>query len=135
MHKQEKNNEPEFILFDAKGEVLGRLATKIAKLLSGKEEVDYEPRIGGKNWAIVINSDKIRLTGDKENKKIYWRHSGYPGGIYKATFKEMLEKDSTQIIKKAVKGMLPKNKISNEALKRLRVFTGTENPYSDKISK
>ena len=135
MSKQEDKKEPKFVLFDAKGKVLGRLAVEIATALSGKNEVDYEPRIGGKDWAIVINSDQIRLTGDKENKKIYWRHSGYPGGIYQATFKEMLEKDSTQIIEKAVKGMLPKNKLSVEAMKRLRIFKGAEHSYADKISK
>jgi len=134
-NNSEQKNTPEFILFDAKGEILGRLAVKIAKVLSGKSQVDFEPRIGGRDWAIIINSDKVRLTGDKENKKIYWRHTGFPGGIYQATFKEMMEKDSTLVIKKAVKGMLPKNKLSVEALKRLRVFKGEENPYQDKIKK
>jgi large subunit ribosomal protein L13 len=134
-NNSEQKKEPEFILFDAKGKVLGRFAVEIAKALSGKNEVDFEPRIGGKDWAIVINSDKVRLTGDKENKKIYWRHSGFPGGIYKTTFKEMMEKDSTIVIEKAVRGMLPKNKLSIEALKRLRIFKGEENPYQDKIKK
>lgn len=133
-NKDEKST-PEFVLFDAKGKILGRLATEIAGVLSGKKKVDYEPRIGGSDWAIVINSDKIRLSGEKESKKIYWRHSGYPGGIYKATFKEMLEKDSTQIIEKAVKGMMPRNKLTVEALKRLRIFKAEDHPYKDKISK
>lgn len=134
-NSSEQKKEPRFILFDAKGKVLGRLAVEIARVLSGKNEVDYEPRIGGKDWAIIINSDKVRLTGDKENKKIYWHHSGFPGGIYQATFKEMMDKDSTLVIEKAVKGMLPKNKLSVEAMKRLRIFKGEENPYKDKLEK
>jgi len=133
--KSEKKQTSEFILFDAKGKILGRLATEIARTLSGKDKVDFEPRLGGKDWAIVINSDKVRLSGDKESKKIYWRHSGYPGGIYKATFKEMMIKDSTQVIEKAVKGMLPKNKLSVQAMKRLRIFKSTEHPYQEQLKK
>lgn len=133
-NKVEKST-PQFVLFDARGKILGRLATEIAGVLSGKNKIDYEPRIGGNDWVIVINSNKIRLSGEKENKKIYWRHSGYPGGIYKSTFKEMKEKDSTQIIEKAVKGMMPKNKLTIEALKRLRIFKTEDHPYKDKITK
>ncbi len=134
-NKKDKKSNSEFVLFDAKGKILGRLATEIAGVLSGKKKVNYEPREGGNDWVIVINSDKIRLSGEKENKKIYWRHSGYPGGIYKATFKEMKKKDSTQIIKKAVKGMMPRNKLTVEALKRLRIFKAEDHLYKDKISK
>lgn len=134
-NKKDEKSTAEFVLFDAKGKILGRLATEIAGVLSGKNKVNYEPRIGGSDWVIVINSDKIRLSGEKESKKIYWRHSGYPGGIYKATFKEMKEKDSTQIIEKAVKGMMPRNKLTVEALKRLRIFETEDHPYKDKISK
>jgi large subunit ribosomal protein L13 len=111
------------------------LATEIARVLSGKNEVDYEPRNGGSDWVVVINSDKVRLSGEKESKKIYWRHSGFPGGIYQATFQEMKEKNSTLIIEKAVKGMLPKNKLSKEAMKRLRIFKDEKHSYGDKISK
>ncbi len=135
-NKEEKNIiTPKFVLFDAKGKILGRLATEIVGVLSGKKEVDYEPRNGGKDWVIVINSDEVRLSGEKESKKIYWRHSGFPGGIYKATFQEMKEKDSTLIIEKAVRGMMPKNKLSREALKRLRIFKKEKHLYEDKISK
>ncbi|MCK5081174.1 MAG: 50S ribosomal protein L13 [Candidatus Moranbacteria bacterium] len=134
-NKSNQKQASKFILFDAKGKILGRLATEIAKVLSGKNEVNYEPRLGGKDWVIVLNSDKVRLSGDKENKKVYWRYSGYPGGIYKATFKEMQKKDSTRIIEKAVKGMMPKNKLSVEALKRLRIFKNEEHPYQNQIER
>ena len=126
-----KNNDSQTIkekkpikyhLIDAKGEILGRLSTKIAKILSGKNEVDFAPNVGGSDWVVVINSDKVRLSGEKSKKKIYWRHSGYPGGIRNLTFAEMMEKDSRQVILKAVKGMLPKNKLSEKALTRLLVY-------------
>ena len=74
-----------YIVVDAKGQILGRMSTKIAKILSGKNKVDYEPQVGGSDWVIVINSDKVRLSGEKAKKKIYYRHSGYPGGIYEKT--------------------------------------------------
>jgi len=88
-----KSNNPEYIVFDAKGEILGRLATKIAKTLSGKNRVDFQPNVGGSDWAIVINSDKVRLSGAKAKNKIYHKHSGYPGGITSITFEHLLEKD------------------------------------------
>ncbi len=135
MNNKSDQKAPEFILFDAKGKILGRLATEIAKILSGKDKVDFEPRLGGSAWVVVINSDQVRLSGEKENKKLYWRYSGYPGGIYKTTFKELLKKDSTQIIEKAVKGMLPKNKLSIEAMKRLRIFKNDDHPYQSQIKK
>jgi large subunit ribosomal protein L13 len=134
-NKSDQKQVSEFFLFDAKGKILGRLATEIAKVLSGKNKVDFEPRLGGKDWVVVINSDLVRLSGDKEDKKLYWRYSGYPGGIYKATFKEMLAKDSTRIIEKAVKGMLPKNKLSIDAMKRLRIFKDENHTYEGQISK
>jgi len=134
-NKSDQIQPSNFVLFDAKGKILGRLATEIAKVLSGKNEVNFEPRLGGKDWVVVINSDLVRLSGDKENKKLYWRYSGYPGGIYKATFKEMLKKDSTKIIEKAVKGMMPKNKLSISAMKRLRIFKNEEHSYEGQIKK
>lgn len=125
--------EPKYILFDAKGKILGRLATKIARVLSGKSKVNFEPHVGGSDWAIVINSDRVRLSGEKAGKKIYWRHSGYPGGIYKETFAELVKRDSTKVIFSAVEGMLPKNKLSKKALKRLRVFKDDKHPYGKAV--
>ncbi len=122
--------KPDFRLFDAKGKILGRLATEIAVFLNGKDKVNFDPSKDNRNWAIVINSDKVRLSAEKAKKKIYWRFSGYPGGIYKRTFEEMMAVDSRKVIEKAVKGMLPKNKLSSEKLKRLRVFVDEKNTYS-----
>lgn len=127
-----EKTQPKYILFDAKGKILGRLATEIARVLSGKGKVDFESHIGGSDWAIVINSDKVRLSGEKASKKIYWRHSGYPGGIYKETFADLVKRDSTKVIFSAVEGMLPKNKLSSKALKRLRVFKDEKHPYKIK---
>ena len=130
-----KDVKPQFILFDAKEQILGRLATQIAKALSGKNKVDFSPEKGGSDWAIVINSDQVRLSGEKAKKKIYYRHSGYPGGIKDATFEEMMQTDSTKVIFHAVKGMMPKNKLTSEAMKRLRVFKDEKHPHEGQISK
>ncbi len=128
-----KETTPEYVVFDAKGKILGRLAVEIAKVLSGKNKVDYTPNIGGSDWAIVINSDKVRLSGNKAKQKVYWKHSGYPGGISSITFEDLLKKDSTKVIELAVKGMLPKNKLSREALKRLRVFKGEKHDFGNRV--
>jgi len=133
MTNEEKN--PEYIIFDAEGKILGRLATEIAIVLSGKRKVDFQPNIGGSDWAIVINSDKVRLSGTKAKKKIYWKHSGYPGGISAINFADLIKKDSTKVIKLAVKGMLPKNKLSREAMKRLRIFKGENHNFNRQIKK
>lgn len=136
-----KNNTPEekkeklkYHLVDAKGEILGRLATKIAKVLSGKNEVNFAPNVGGKDWVVVINSDGVRLSGEKAKKKIYWHHSGYPGGISSLTFAEMMEKDSRKVIEKAVKGMLPKNKLSEKAMTRLLIYKDGEHNQAEKLN-
>ena len=128
-----KETTPEYIIFDAKGKILGRLAVEIAKVLSGKNKVDYTPNIGGSAWAIIINSDQVRLSGNKAKQKIYWKHSGYPGGISSIIFDDLLKKDSTKVIEFAVKGMLPKNKLSREALKRLRVFKDAKHNFGNRV--
>lgn len=128
------DSKPKYILIDAKGKILGRMATEAAKILSGKNNVDFEPHVGGKDWVIVINSDKVRLSGEKGKKKIYWRHSGFPGGIKQETFDELMEEDSRKVVTHAIEGMLPKNKLSAKALKRLRVFKTQEHSYEKKIT-
>ena len=119
-------NKRQYHLFDAEGKVLGRLATEIAKTLSGRNKVDYTPHIDGGDFAIVINADKIRVTGNKLEDKLYHKYSGYPGGITTIALKDLLKKDSRQVINKAVFGMLPKNKLRAKMMLRLRVFTGAE---------
>jgi large subunit ribosomal protein L13 len=116
----------QYHLFDAQGKVLGRLATEIAKTLSGKNKVDYVAHIDGGDFAIVINAGKIRVTGNKLEDKIYHRFSGYPGGISSIALKDLLKKDSAKVIQNAVYGMLPKNKLRDKMMLRLRVFEGEE---------
>ncbi len=135
MNNRENKNNPEYIVFDANGKILGRLATEIAKVLSGKNKINFQPNIGGSDWAIVINSDKVRLSGAKAKNKIYHKHSGYPGGITSISFDDLVKKDSTKVIELAVKGMLPKNKLSRAAMKRLRVFKGEKHDFGRYVQK
>ncbi|HEX8973883.1 MAG TPA: 50S ribosomal protein L13 [Patescibacteria group bacterium] len=124
----------QYHLFDAEGKVLGRLATEIAKTLSGRNKVDYTPHIDGGDFAVIINADKIRVTGNKMEGKIYHRFSGYPGGITSIALKDLLKKDSTKVIKNAVYGMLPKNKLRDKMMLRLKVYTGAEHKHNIEIT-
>lgn len=123
--------ERKYHLFDAQDKVLGRLATEIAKVLSGKGKVDYTPHIDGGDHVIIINSDKIRVTGRKLTDKIYHRFSGYPGGISSIALKDLLKKDSTKVIKNAVYGMLPKNKLRDKMMLRLHVYTNDQHAHKN----
>jgi len=122
-------------LIDLKGEILGRAATQMASLLQGKHKSYYAPHLDCGDYVVVINSDKVKVTGRKLKQKIYFRHSGYPGGDKLTPFDKQLEKDSTKIIHSAVSGMLPKNKLRAPRLKRLRVFKGSKHNYQDKFKK
>lgn len=119
-----------WILIDAKDAPLGRLSTEIAKYLIGKYKPTYTPHVDGGDYVIVINAKEAVVTGDKELKKIYYRHSGFPGGIKDARLEEVREKFPQRIIENAVKGMLPKNKLSDERMKRLKVFVGGEHDHA-----
>ncbi|HSA08727.1 MAG TPA: 50S ribosomal protein L13 [Candidatus Moranbacteria bacterium] len=116
----------EKIIFDANGKVLGRLATEIAKVLSGRNKIDYVPNIDGGDFAVVINSDKVRVTGNKASGKMYHHFSGYPGGISSIAFKDQIKKDSRKIIKSALFGMLPKNNLRSKMMLRLKIYKGAE---------
>ena len=123
------NNETankEWLLVDAEGEILGRLASKVARLIRGKHKVNFTPHVDCGDNVIVINAEKISLTGNKWEAKEYIRHTGYPGGQRKTTATEMLEKHPERLVEKAVKGMLPKNKLGNKLFKNLYVYVGTE---------
>jgi len=109
-------------IFNAKDAVLGRLATDIAKVLRGKNKVDFTPNIDGGDFAVVINSDELRVTGKKGEDKIYHRFSGYPGGITSIKLDDQIKKDSTRIIKSAVYHMLPKNKLRDRMITRLLIY-------------
>lgn len=119
-----------WILIDAKDAPLGRIATQIATYLTGKYKPTFTPHIDGGDYVIVINASETIVTGDKETGKIYYRHSGFPGGIKDASLAEVREKFPERIIENAVKGMLPKNKLSDERMKRLRVFAGSEHTHA-----
>jgi large subunit ribosomal protein L13 len=119
-----------WILIDAKDAPLGRVSTVIAKYLIGKYKPSYTPHIDGGDYVVVINAQDTVVTGDKETGKIYYRHSGFPGGIKDATLAEVREKHPTRIIEAAVKGMLPKNKLASERMNRLRIFAGSEHTHT-----
>ncbi|MEJ5230427.1 MAG: 50S ribosomal protein L13 [Pseudothermotoga sp.] len=116
-------------LVDASGKVLGRLASQIAKYLMGKNEPTFFPGVDTGNFVVVINADKVVLTGKKLEKKIYYRYSGYPGGLKEQTAKQMLEKYPERLVYLAVKRMLPKAALGDKYLKRLKVYAGNEHPH------
>ncbi len=116
-------------LVDAEGKILGHLATKIAQILSGKNKPIYTPHLDTGDFVVVINARKVEVTGKKREGKVYYHHSGYPGGLKKRTFKELIEKKPEEIIIRAVKGMLPKNKLRKRMLKRLKVYSDASHPH------
>lgn len=119
-----------WLVIDAKEATLGRLSTEISKYLIGKYKPTYTPHIDGGDYVIVINAQEAVVTGDKELQKIYYRHSGFPGGIRDARLEEVRDKFPERIIENAVKGMLPKNKLSAERMKRLKVYAGPEHEHA-----
>ena len=122
--------ERRWVLIDAEtAPTLGRLATEIATYLTGKNKVTYTPHTDGGDYVVVINAEKVKVTGNKEEDKMYYRHSSFPGGLKEASLKEVRVKDASMIIEKAVKGMLPKNKLQEERMKRLRVYNGSEHNH------
>ncbi len=114
---------------DAQDKVLGRLASEVAKILRGKHKPIYTPHVDTGDHVVVINADKVRLTGDKLDKKIYYRHSGYPGGIKSATAREMMKKKPETVIEKAVRGMMPKNRLGRAMFPKLNVYKGSDHPH------
>jgi large subunit ribosomal protein L13 len=127
-----KDIKREWKLVDAKGQVLGRLATQIAKLLQGKHKTYYVSHLDCGDYVVVTNSDKVKVTGKKAEKKEYYTHSNYPGGFKVTHFATQMQKDSRRIIIHAVSRMLPKNKLRAERLKRLKVFKTEKQPYAIK---
>ncbi len=121
--------EKKWYVVDAKDKILGRLATEIAFRLRGKHKPTFSPFIDNGDFIIVTNADKVQLTGKKWDDKKYYRHTGYMGGIKETTARELLEKHPTDLVTKAVKGMLPKNKIGRAQLKKLKVYAGADHPH------
>lgn len=116
-------------LVDAKDQVLGRLAAQIARVIRGKNKPVFTPNADTGDFVVVVNADKIKLTGNRENQKTYFRHSGYPGGVTTTSFKEMMQKKPEFVIENAVKGMLPKNRLGRKLIKKLKVYAGEEHPH------
>jgi large subunit ribosomal protein L13 len=114
---------------DAEGQTLGRLATRIADTLRGKKKAQYTPHVDTGDFVVVVNAEKIAVTGKKLDDKIYYRHSGYPGGLRSRTLREELERRPTEVLRKAVKGMLPRNRLSRAQLRKLRIYVGPEHPH------
>ncbi len=130
---KEKEVKRDWHLIDVSGKVLGRVAPEIAKLLQGKHKKNYVSYLDSGDFVVVINAKKVVLTGRKSETKVYTRYTGYPGGLKTVSFKRMLEKNPEVVIKHAVSGMLPKNKLRERRLKRLFVFPEDKHPYQDKF--
>ena len=119
----------QWVMVDAEDMVLGRLASQIALVLRGKNKPTFTPHVDTGDFVVVVNAEKIRLTGNKLDDKVYYRHSGYPGGIKSMTAREMLEKKPDQVVRKAVRGMLPKNRLGRQMLNKLKIYVGPDHPH------
>jgi large subunit ribosomal protein L13 len=121
--------ERQWVIVDAQDQVLGRLATRVATILRGKNKPIFTNHVDTGDFVVIVNAEKIRLTGNKLDDKTYYSHSGYPGGIKGMTAREMLEKKPEQVIKIAVKGMLPKNRLGSKLISKLKVYAGPDHPH------
>jgi large subunit ribosomal protein L13 len=122
--------ERNWLLVDANGQTLGRLATQIADALRGKTKPEYTPHCDTGDFVVVVNAEKIAVTGNKRADKKYYRHSGYPGGIKERSLNDMLERRPEEVIRKAVKGMLPRNRLARKQLTKLKVYAGPDHPHA-----
>ena len=120
----------DWYVVDASGKTLGRLATEVARRLRGKHKAEYTPHVDTGDYIVVVNSDKVNVTGRKRSDKVYYRHTGYPGGIKSITFDKLVAKDSRRIIEIAVKGMLPKNPLGRAMFRKLKVYTGPDHKHA-----
>lgn len=122
--------EKKWLLIDAEGQVFGRLATKVATILNGKNKPEYTPHVDVGDHVVIINADKTVFTGKKLDQKFYVRHSGYPGGLKKTSYRELMEKRPEFALSEAVRRMLPKNKLGSKMIKKLRVYRGAEHNHA-----
>jgi large subunit ribosomal protein L13 len=125
-----ENRQRDWVVVDAEGQNLGRLATRIADALRGKRKPEYTPHVDTGDFVVVVNAEKVVVTGNKLEQKLYYRHSGYPGGLRTRTLGEMLERRPEEVLRKAVKGMLPRNKLARAQLRKLKVYAGPEHPHT-----
>jgi large subunit ribosomal protein L13 len=121
--------ERRWYVVDAEGKTLGRLATQIADTLRGKAKPQYTPHVDTGDFVVVVNAEKIAVTGTKLDDKLYYRHSGYPGGLRSRPLRDELERRPTEVIRKAVKGMLPRNRLARQQLTKLKIYAGPEHPH------
>lgn len=128
-HPKKEEVQQKWWLIDAEGQILGRLATEIAVLLRGKNKPQFAPSVDVGDFVVVVNAKKIKVTGDKLEEKIYYQHSQYPGGLKEKKLKEMLDTKPEEVIRKAVWGMIPKNKLGRAIIKKLKVYRGPEHPH------
>jgi len=126
---------PQWHVFDASGKTLGRLASEVATLLLGKHKPTYAPHLNNGDFVIVVNAAKVRVTGKKEQQKVYYRHSNYPGGLKSTTFAKMIETNPTRVIESAVRGMIPHNRLGRDMMKRLKVYSGETHPHQAQVGK
>ena len=121
--------EREWFIVDAEGQTLGRLASRIAPILKGKHKPTYMPHLDVGDFVVIVNAEKVRVTGHKLDQKFYHRHSGYPGGLTSISLRDQLAKHPERVLQSAIKGMLPKNKLGRRMLKKLKVYAGPEHPH------
>jgi large subunit ribosomal protein L13 len=127
---REEDIERQWYVVDAQGKTLGRLSSEIARILRGKHKPIYTPHVDCGDYVVVINAEKVWTTGRKLDQKIYYRHSGYPGGLKEITLREQLGRFPERVIEHAVKGMLPKNRLGRRMFKKLKVYAGAEHPHA-----
>lgn len=132
---KQKEVKREWHLINAKSQVLGRMASDIVKYLTGKHKVSYVPHLDMGDYVVVLNAEKVKVTGRKEKQKIYYRHSGYPGGFKEIAYRKLKKEQPEKIIQLAVKRMLPGNRLRDKRMVRLKVVAGEKNPYKDKFKK
>jgi large subunit ribosomal protein L13 len=118
-----------WFVVDAQGKVLGRLASRIAMMLRGKNKPEFTPHADTGDFVVVVNADQVKLTGKKLDQKIYYRHSGYTGGLKETSARQMMKKKPEEVLRHAVRGMLPKNSLGRHQLKKLKIYTGAEHPH------
>ena len=121
--------ERKWHLIDADGQTLGRLASEIARLLRGKNKAQYTPHVDTGDFVIVVNAEKIMVTGRKAEQKVYRRHTGYPGGLRETSYEQMLARKPTEILRKAVRGMMPRTRLARQQFKKLKIYAGPEHPH------
>jgi large subunit ribosomal protein L13 len=121
-------------VLDASGETLGRLSTRVAGLLTGKHKPTYSPHLDMGDFVIIVNADKVRVTGNKLEDKIYYRHTGYMGGLKETTLQDMLQRNPRRVIELAVRGMLPRNRLSRHLLRHLKVYAGPDHPHEAQVN-